>query len=69
MTSVLVGGELSASRPGRFTHRERTPGTHWIGSLVDPRTGLDAVEKITFFTLLGFELQALGHPVSNQSLH
>jgi hypothetical protein len=23
--------ELSASRPGRFTPRERAPGTHWTG--------------------------------------
>jgi hypothetical protein len=23
--------ELSSSRPGRFTPRKRTPGTHWIG--------------------------------------
>jgi hypothetical protein len=26
-TSVLDGGEWSASRPGRFTPRERAPGT------------------------------------------
>jgi hypothetical protein len=30
LTSALDGGELSASRPGRFTHRERAPGTHYI---------------------------------------
>jgi hypothetical protein len=29
-TSALDGGEWSASRPGRFTPGERTPGTHWI---------------------------------------
>jgi hypothetical protein len=23
----------------------RSPGTHWIGGSVDPRTGLDAVSK------------------------
>jgi len=23
-------GEWSASHPGRFTSRERTPGNHWI---------------------------------------
>jgi hypothetical protein len=45
LTSVLVGGELSASSPGRFTPRERAPGTRWIGGWVDPRAGLDDVEK------------------------
>jgi hypothetical protein len=28
-----------------FTPGERVPGAHWIGGLVDPRTGLDEVEK------------------------
>jgi hypothetical protein len=45
VTSALVGGEWFASRPGRFTPRERAPGTHWIGGWVDPRTSLDKVEK------------------------
>jgi len=31
---LLDGGEWSASRPGRFTPKERTPGTHWIGGWV-----------------------------------
>jgi hypothetical protein len=39
--SALVGGEWSASGPGRFTH-----GTHRIGGWVDPRAVLDDVEKI-----------------------
>jgi len=30
LTSALGEGECSASRPGRFTSRERGPGTHWI---------------------------------------
>jgi hypothetical protein len=41
----LDGGEWSASRPGRFTSRERAPGTHWIGGWVGPRAVLDAVVK------------------------
>jgi len=45
LTSALDKGEWSASRPGRFTSRERAPGTHWIGGWVDPRAGLDAVKK------------------------
>jgi hypothetical protein len=44
LTSALDGGELSASRLGRFTPGERVPGTHWIGGWVNPRTGPDAIE-------------------------
>jgi hypothetical protein len=36
---------LSASRPGRFTPG-RAAGNHWIRGWVDPRAGLDEVEKI-----------------------
>jgi hypothetical protein len=43
LTSALDGGELLASRPGRFTPRERTPLTHFIGGWVDPRAGLNVV--------------------------
>jgi hypothetical protein len=45
LISALDGGEWSASRPGRFTPRERAPGTHWIGGWVGPRAVLDAVVK------------------------
>jgi hypothetical protein len=41
----LVGGEWSASRLGRFTSRETSPGTHWVGGWMGPRTGLDDVER------------------------
>jgi hypothetical protein len=44
-TSALDGGEWSASRPGRFTPRERVPGTHWKGGWEGPRAGLDTVMK------------------------
>jgi hypothetical protein len=45
LTSALEGGEWSASRPGRFTSRERAPGTHWIGGWVGPRAVQNAVVK------------------------
>jgi len=45
LTSALDGGQWSASRPGRFTPRERGPGTHWIGGWVGPIVGLNAVAK------------------------
>jgi hypothetical protein len=45
LTSVLDGGEWSASRPGRFAPTERAPGTHWRGGWVGPRAVLDAVVR------------------------
>jgi hypothetical protein len=59
LTLALVGGELSASCPCRFTPGKRGPGTHWIGGWVDPRAGLDGVEKFKFLTLQGLELRPL----------
>jgi hypothetical protein len=44
LTSVLDGGEWSASRPGRFTSGEIAPSTHWAEEWVGPRAGLDAVK-------------------------
>jgi hypothetical protein len=62
MTSALVGSEWAASRPGRFN-----PGTHWIGGWVDPRPGLDDVEKRQLLTLPELELRPLGRPARSQS--
>jgi hypothetical protein len=47
LTSALDGGEWSASRPGRFTPRERAPGIHWTGGWVGPqsRSGRGGKEK------------------------
>jgi hypothetical protein len=46
LTSALNRGEWSASRPGRFTPRERAPGTHGIGGWVGPRAVLDTVVEM-----------------------
>jgi hypothetical protein len=43
-------------RCGRFTLEERAPGTHWLGGWVDPRAGLEDLEKRKFLTLPGLEL-------------
>jgi hypothetical protein len=43
-TSTVNGNEWSASRPGRFSPRERASGTHWVG-WVGSRAVLDAVVK------------------------
>jgi hypothetical protein len=45
LTLALDGGEWSASRPGRFTSREESPVTHWIGRCLGSRAGLDVVSK------------------------
>jgi hypothetical protein len=45
LPSALDGGEWSASRPGRFTSGERSPGTHWTGAWVGSTAGMDAVQK------------------------
>jgi hypothetical protein len=42
-TSVLVAGERSASRPGRFTPGERIPSTLWIEGWAG--SSLDYMEK------------------------
>jgi hypothetical protein len=44
MTWAVDGGELLASRSGRFVPWERAPDSHSVGFCVDPRFGLDAVE-------------------------
>jgi hypothetical protein len=62
LTLALTGGEWSASCPGRFTPRERASSTHWIGGWVDPRAGLDDMEKRKFLTLQGLKLRPLGRP-------
>jgi hypothetical protein len=67
LTSALVGGEWSASRPGRFIPGERVPGNHWIGGWVDPRAGLHEVEKRKFFTLPGLKLLPLDRLARSQS--
>jgi len=43
LTSALDGDEWSVSRTGRFTCRERDPGTYWIGGWVGPRAVRDIV--------------------------
>jgi hypothetical protein len=69
LTSVLVGGDWSASRLGGFTPGKRAPGTHWIGAWVDPRTGLDNLGKRKILLVPGQELRPLHRPARNQSLY
>jgi hypothetical protein len=69
LTFAQVGGEWSASRTGRFVPRERDPGTHWIGGWVDPRAGLDDMEKRKLLTLPELKLRPLRRPARNQLLY
>jgi hypothetical protein len=45
LTSALVGGEWSATRPGLFAPRERAPCCNLIGGCLDPRASLDNIKK------------------------
>jgi hypothetical protein len=67
LTSALVGGEWSASRPGRFTPEERTSGIHWIGGWVALTAGPADLEKRKFFTLTGLEFRPLQRSTCSQS--
>jgi hypothetical protein len=64
LTWALVGWQLSASRSCHFI-----PCTHWKGGWVDPRAGLDAMEKLKLLTLLGLELRLLHRQARSQSLY
>jgi hypothetical protein len=69
LTSALVGGEWSASRPCHFTPGEGASGTHWLGSWVGPRASLDDAEEKKFLTPPGLELRLLSRPARSQSLY
>jgi hypothetical protein len=69
LTSALVGGERSPSRPGRFISGGKSRGTPWIGGWMGLRIGLDDVEKRKIFPLPGLELQPLSRLGGNQSLY
>jgi hypothetical protein len=49
LTSTLGAREWLPSRRGHFNFRDICPDIHWIGGWVDPRVGLNAVEKRTIF--------------------
>jgi hypothetical protein len=69
LISALVGGEWSASRPGRFTTRKKAPGTHCVRGWVGHRIWLDDVEKEKILPPWGLEIRPLGHPARSRSLY
>jgi hypothetical protein len=50
-TTALYVGEWSASRPGRFTPGKIALSTHWVGSWVGLRAGLDTGEEKSLLSL------------------
>jgi hypothetical protein len=62
LTSVLVGGEWSASRHGRFNPGETAPSTHLIRGWMGPRADLDDMENLRFYPPPGLELRSFGRP-------
>jgi hypothetical protein len=69
-TSVLYGGEWSASRPGRALPPGRgPPSTHCTGGWVGPRAGLDTeVGRKILLPLPEIEPRSPGRPVPSQTL-
>jgi hypothetical protein len=55
--------------PAAFTLGERARDTHWVGGWVDPRAGVDDMEKRKFLILPGLKLRPLGRPARSQSLY
>jgi hypothetical protein len=46
-----------------------SPPTDWVGGWVDPKAGLDDVDKRKFLTLPGLQRRPLGGPARSYSLY
>jgi hypothetical protein len=61
------GWVVSTTPRPRFTPRERTPGTNWVGGWVGPRAGLDAGARIK--VLYPCQGSNPDRPACSQTLH
>jgi hypothetical protein len=68
LTSALAKDEWSASRLCRFTPGERAPIPTGEGGWVDPRDGLDDMEKLKLFILPRLQLRLLDRTARRKSL-
>jgi hypothetical protein len=64
---IGVSGQCHAPAMPRFTPRERTPSTHWIGGWMGPRASLDAEAQRKI--LCPCRGSNPGHPVHSQTLY
>jgi hypothetical protein len=55
-----MSGQLHA--PAALPPGKEPTGTHWIESWMDPRTGLDDVERRKILPLPGLEIQPVASP-------
>jgi len=62
---TLHGSASSASRPGRFTSKQKAPNTHWIEAEWGPEEVLLFGKPINLFALLANGKRFLGFPAPN----
>jgi hypothetical protein len=66
LTYAPIGWKWSTSHSCRFTPGEPAPRANWVGGWVDPRTGIDDMEKWNFLNVPELELRSLGRPARSQ---
>jgi hypothetical protein len=67
---ALIGGEWSASPPGRALPPGGPPGTHYTGGWVGSRAGLDTEARGKILSPLpGIEPRSPGRPTRSQTLY
>jgi hypothetical protein len=60
-----VNGQFHA--PAALPQGGKASGTHWLGGWVDPRAGLDDMEKLKFLTLPEIETRpSVVQPVASR---